>query len=180
MIRRNRYKLSKPIKTWTKSKPQLPMKTTLTCRVHFLDLQEYLAVVFRIQNYDIRFNTGSRAEMTPEFIVTGILPNTPNIEQQIENIRHGYKEHNLGLIMNLLCKDGFIPVGKYIIDMHESANPLDKYRDALYRTNNPFGVECMEIKAANKKDRGFIKQATMLDKRVMEYKSKLQSESIDD
>ena len=114
--------------------------------------------------------------MTPEFIVTGILPDTPNIWQQVDSIRRGQRERNLGLILNLLCKDGFIPVGKYVIDMSVGESPLDQYRTALYHTSDPLDVRCMKIKTENKADREFIKQAAMLDKRVMEYKSKLRTE----
>jgi hypothetical protein len=111
--------------------------------------------------------------MTPEFNVTGSLPDTPNLWQQVDNIRRGRCERNLGLILDILCKDGFIPAGKYIIDMTPGIDPLDAYRDALHATGDPLDVECMTIKRENKADREFMKQATMLDRKVIEYQSKL-------
>jgi hypothetical protein len=130
-----------------------------------------------MRGYDIRRSTGARADMTPEFNVTGFLPDIPNLWQQVDNIRRGRSERNLGLILNLLCKDKFIPAGKYIIDMTPGPDPLDTYRDTLHRTNDPLDVECMKIKKANHNNRDFIKQAAMLDKKVAEYQSKLQGVS---
>jgi hypothetical protein len=130
-----------------------------------------------MRGYDIRRSTGARADMTPEFTVTGILPDTPNLWQQVDNIRRGRSERNLGLILDLLCKDGFIPAGRYIIDMSTGPDPLDSYRDALHRTSDPLDVECMKIKEANRGDKDFTKQAAMLDKKVIEYQSKLKGKS---
>ena len=101
------------------------------------------------------------------------MPNTPNLWQQIDNIRRGRSERNLGLILNLLCKDGFINKGKYVIDMTPGPNPLDSYRDALHQTNDPLSEEWMKIKETNKGDKEFVKGAAMLDNRVAEYQSKL-------
>ena len=173
MLRRKRYKPLKPVPPWKGPKPKLPMGVTLICRVHFRDLQKYLEKIFKIRDYDVQRNTGARASMTPEFDVTGILPDTPNIWQQVDNIRRGRSERNLGLILNLLCKDGFIPAGKYIIVMTPEAAPLDEYRDALHQSGDPSSAECIAIKRANQKDRNFTKQVAMLDRRLIEHKSKL-------
>jgi len=177
MLHRNQYQLPKPVPVWKGPKPKLPMFVTPICRVHFRDLQEYLATVYKMVGYDIQRMTGASADMTPEFNVTGTLPDTPNIWQQIDRIRRGHKGRNLRLIMELLCKDGFIPAGKYIIDMTPGPVPLDVYRDALYRTGDPLDVECMRIKETNKGDRDFVKQAAMLDEKVTEYQTKLRGAS---
>ncbi len=173
MLRINRYQPPKPVNVWKGPKPKLPVEVTLTCRVRSQDLQDYLATVFKMRGYDIRQVTGARADMSPEFVVTGILPDTPNMWQRIDNIRRGRKEHDLNLILNLLCRDGFIPTGKYVIDMTPNPHPIDAYRHALHQTSDPLCAECMKIKEANKSDKNFVKQTTMLDKKVAEYKSKL-------
>jgi len=177
MLRRTRYQPPKPIKPWEGPKPKLSMEVSLTCRVHFKDLQDYLFLVYKLRGYDIQQAVGAGRLMTPEFIVTGDMPNTPNLWQQIDNIRRGRSERNLGLILNLLCKDGFIPKGKYVIDMTPGPSPLDSYRDALHKTSDPLSVECLKIKETNKGDRDFVKAAAMLDKRVAEYQSKLKGAS---
>ncbi len=179
MLHRNHYKPPQPVKPWSGPKPSLDMQVTLVCRVRFGDLQAYLSKVFKMQEYDIKRQIGARGGMTPEFDVTGILPDVPNIWQQVDGIRRGRRTRNLGMILDLLCKDGFISAGKYVIDMSEGPRPLDQYRDALYRTSDPLDIECIRIKEANKSDREFTAQAAKLDKRVMQYKSNLPGESID-
>jgi hypothetical protein len=173
MLRRNRSKPLKPVNSWKGPKPKLEMKVTQTCRVHFKALQEYLTLVYKMRGYDIRRSTGARGYMTPEFNVTGCLPDTPNLWQQVDSVRRGHKERNLGLILDVLCNDGFIQPGKYIIDMKPGIDPLDEYRDALHKTGDPFDVVCMTLKRENQHDRVFMKQAALLDKKVIEYKTKL-------
>jgi len=145
------------------------MKMIPICRVHFKDLEAYLAKVYRMQDYDIRRATGARADMTPEFIVTGILP--AGMKQQMDNIRRGRKTRSVGLILNVLCIDGFIPAGKYVIDMSERVKPLDQYREALYRTQDPLSVECLKIREKHKKDRKFIQQIAVLNRKISEFKT---------
>jgi hypothetical protein len=153
------------------------MEVALTCRVHYKDLQEYLALVYKMRGYDIRQVTGAGIHMTPEFIVTGSLPDTPNIWQQVDNIRRGKGGRHLSLILNLLCKDGFILAGKYVIDMSPGPDPSDFYRDALHRTGDPLSVECLKIKETNKGDQDFVKRVAMLDKKVAGYQTKLRGAS---
>lgn len=168
MIRRKRLIPPKPIKPWIGPKPTLSMKIIPTCRVHFKDLEVYLAKVYRMQDYDIRQATGARADMAPEFIVTGIP--SALMTQQMDNIRRGHKTRNVGLILNVLCIDGFIPVGKYVIDISEKINPLDQYREALYRTQDQFSIECLRIREKHRGDRKFIQQITIFNERINKFK----------
>jgi hypothetical protein len=117
MLRRYRPKKQpKPIKPWAGVKPQLPMQVTHLCRIHYIDLQAYLAAVYKMKGYNILFAVGITHGMLPEYIVTGALPSATNIKQQSDNIRRGRPTRNLHLILNVLCADGFIGKGKYIID----------------------------------------------------------------
>ena len=111
-----RYRPQKPVPRWQGPKPRLPMTVAQVCRVHYLDLQTYLAKVYRMQKYNILFSLGITPGMYPEFIVTGRMPPVANLGQQIDDIRRGRPTKNLGLILNVLCADGFIGKGKYIID----------------------------------------------------------------
>ena len=111
-----KYRSQKPLKPWQGPKPKLPMSVAHVCRVHYLDLQEYLDKVYRMRGYDVLFALGLTNGMFPEFIVTGKMPPAWNIAEQADNIRRGRPTKNLGLILNVLCADGFIGKGKYIID----------------------------------------------------------------
>ena len=169
MIRRKRYFPPKPIKPWAGPKPELRMQVTPTCRVHYQDLEAYLAKVYRMLDYSVRQATGAQADMTPEFIVTGRLP--PILNQQVDNIRRGRKTHrNLGLILDVLCVDGFIRKGKYVIDMTEEDKPLDQYRTALYETQNPLDSKCLKIRNKYKGDKEFIHQATIITRKFNEIR----------
>lgn len=105
--------------------------------------------------------------MTPEFVVDGILGDANNLGQQIFDIRQGYRIRNLRLALNLLCKDGFIPKGFYIIDTAVGEKPVEAYRRALNESHDPLNVECIRIKEENRRDRDFMRQAVLLDKRVL-------------
>ncbi len=111
-----RYRPQKPAPCWKGPKPLLAMTVAQVCRVHYLDLQAYLSTVYKMRGYKIFFALGITPGMYPEFIVTGKMPPVANIGQQIDDIRRGRLTKNLGLILNVLCADGFIGKGKYIID----------------------------------------------------------------
>jgi hypothetical protein len=143
------------------------MRTTPICRVLAKDLEAYLRKVYRTRDCDVRAITGARGAMTPEFVVDGILGDVNNLGQQIFDIRQGYRIRNLRLALNLLCKDGFIPKGIYIIDTAVGEKPVEAYRRALNESHDPLNVECIRIKEENRRDRDFMRQAVLLDKRVL-------------
>ena len=118
-----RYRPRQSVKPWQGPKPKLPMRVASLCWVHYLDLQEYLAEVYRMRGYDVLFTLGVANGMFPEFIVTGKMPPAWNIAEQADNIRRGRYTRNLGLILNVLCADGFIDRGKYIIDTSKRLQP---------------------------------------------------------
>lgn len=170
MIRRKRQFPPKPIKPWKGPKPNLSMVVTPTCRVHFKDLEAYLKIVYKMYDYDVKRYTGARGDMTPEFDVTGVFPKTPNIWQRTDNIRRGRKTPALGLILNVLCVDGFIPAGKYVIDMTSGPDPIEVYRTALNESFDPLDMACVKIKEANRRDKDFMHQAKALDRRAIDFK----------
>lgn len=170
MISRDRFRPPKPIKPWKGPKPKLEMLVTRHFRVHFRTLEAYLATVLKMRDYDIRLATGAKCGMTPEFVVTGILPPANTMGQQVFDIRQGRKTRRLGLILDLLCSDGFIPVGIYIIDMTEGDEPFEAYRKILNECHDPLDPECLKIKSDNRRDSKFIKQVKILDKRIIELK----------
>jgi hypothetical protein len=165
----NRYRAPAPIKEWKGKKPPLPMKVAYRCRVHYLDLQAYLDKVYRLRDYDILKTLGVSHGECPEFLVTGRMPPASNVEQQIENIKRGRRTRNLGLILNLLCRDGFIIAGEYIIDTTKARKPINEYTELLSKHEDPEHQEC---KAFRKKHRGqtFQRQADQLDRLAKEFK----------
>lgn len=169
-------RVSKPRKpfVWKGKKPKLEMQVSLECRVHFRVLEKYLAKVYHIPEPDIRDITGARMSMVPEFIVNGLLPNTNNIWQQVVDIRNGRRVNNLSLLLNILCMDGFIQKGKYIVDMTPPPSPLDLYRAALSVDYDALCQECIHIKNENRADKEFMSQVKLLDSHAMSYKKELE------
>ena len=165
-----RYRPSKTVKPWIGPKPSLRMTIIPHCRVHFHDLEAYIMKVFKIKNYDVRNATGARGAMTPEFAVTGILPPANNIEQQVFDIRQGFSTRNLGLILNILCLDGFIQAGIYVIDMTGEGDPVEEYRKVLNDNHDLLDPRCLKIKEANRGNRTFAKQVKVLDQQLIKLK----------
>jgi hypothetical protein len=166
MIRRRRSRALKPIAPWQGPKPKLPMQVTYRCRVHFQDLQEYLATVYKMRDYDVKTATGATVECGPEFIVTNEMPAAANWAQQVDDIRRGRRTRNLGLILNVLCLDGFIPAGVYSIDMRPVPCPIIAYTKLLHKHKDPTHHACMAFKKAHP-DTAFTRRARTLDKLVL-------------
>lgn len=170
MLHIQRVRPPKKIHRWKGRKPTLKMGMVPTCRVHHEDLEAYLSKVFRMQGYDIQSETGAYGEMVPEFMVDGIIESTGTIQQQVDCIRTGRRTRRLGLILNVLCMDGFIPAGIYQIDMSQRCTPIESYLKALSKNYNPLDPECVRIKVTNKKDRKFLKRVKLLDQKAIAYK----------
>jgi L-fucose mutarotase/ribose pyranase (RbsD/FucU family) len=170
VLHRDRFRPPKPIKPWKGPKPKLKMSVIPHYRVHFRVLEAYLATVFQMQDYDIKLATGAKCGMTPEFVVTGSLPPANTMGQQVLDIRRGRKTRRLGLILDLLCLDGFISAGVYIIDMTEGDEPFEAYRKILNERHDPLSPECLKIKSDNRRDSKFVKQVAVLDRKINELK----------
>jgi hypothetical protein len=144
-------------------------------RVHFLDLQEYLAKVYKMRDYDIRRATGGTEGFCPEYIVDGMMPDATNSGQQVENIRRGRKTRQVGLILDVLCQDGFIPAGKYVIDMTPPPNPIVEYTRLLHEHAHPKHPECEAFRRQHRDNADFQRRATTLDKLTRDYQEQLET-----
>ena len=162
-----------PLKPWKGPKPRLPMRVTMCCRVHYLDLQVYLARVYRMRNYDLLKATGITNGMFPEYLVTGILPEAKNINQQTDNIRRGRRTRQLGLVLDVLCTDGFIPVGKYVIDTTLPPDPFLVYTRLIDEHQDPNHTECVAFRKQHRSPE-FQRRAKILDKLTLEFREKLE------
>ncbi len=167
-----RFRLPKPIEPWRGPKPKLEMTVVQHYRVHFKVLEAYIAKVLKIKGYDIRKVTGARGAMSPEYSVMGLLSNTNNISQQVFDVRCGKRIRNLGLILAVLCLDGFIQPGIYVIDMTENGDPVEDYRKALNDSHDILDPLCLKIKEMLRGNRSDMRRVLQLDQQLM----KLQKE----
>ena len=71
------------------------------------------------------------------------------------------------LILNVLCLDGLIPAGKYIIDTRPEPPSIDQYRALLRRTGTPESEECRAFRRAHQGDTAFIRLAAEIDTQVL-------------
>jgi hypothetical protein len=149
------------------------MTVTMCCRVHYMDLQAYLAKVYRMQGYDILKATGATNGMFPEYLVTGRMPDARNIGQQVDNIRRGRRTRQLALILDVLCRDGFIPPGKYVIDTTLPPDPYLVYTKLIGEHQDPNHPECVEFREKQRSP-DFKRRAKVLDKLTLEHREQLE------
>lgn len=98
------------------SKPKMEMVQLPIFRVHYRRLEEYLAAVYRIEGFDFLLASGAVPGLVPEYAVSPTLPPSEDARRRADAIRAGRRTRDVALILNVLCLDGFIPAGKYIID----------------------------------------------------------------
>ncbi len=73
----------------------------------------------------------------------------------------------MSLILNVLCIDGYIPPGKYIIDTRPETPPIDQYRALLRQTGTPESEECSAFRRAHHGDKSFTSLAAEIDMAVL-------------
>lgn len=157
-----------PAKTPTTGpRPVLEMVQLPIFRVHYRRLEEYLAAVYHMEGFDLLRATGAGPGLVPEYAVSPTLPPAQDTARQADAIRTGRRTQNVGLILNVLCFDGFIPAGKYIIDTRPEPPPIDQYRSLLRQTGSPESKECRAFRQAHQADRVFIRLATGIDTRML-------------
>ena len=169
LIRRDKPSPLRP-RVWPadKPKPKLPATQLPIYRVHYRALELFLDKVYRMRDYDFRRATGAQTGMAPEYHVQAALPQAWNAPEQANRIRCGQRTSSVALILNVLCIDGFIPAGTYIIDMREKTAPINTYRALLEKKRDPSDPECVRFREAHP-DATFRKQAAMLDSAVLEW-----------
>lgn len=148
-------------------KPTLPMVQLAIFRVHYRRLEEYLANVYRMVGFDFLRATGAGPGLVPEYAVGPALPPALDAAHQAEAIRAGRRTQNVSLILNVLCIDGYIPPGKYIIDTRPEPTIICQYRALLRQTGTPESRECIAFRQAKKGDKAFIRLASEIDTEVL-------------
>ena len=80
-------------------------------RVKQRHLEAFLARVYRMDGFDFLLAAEATPGMCPEYLVSPALPPAIGARQEADRIRQGHRTRNVGLILNVLCLDGFIPPG---------------------------------------------------------------------
>ena len=149
-------------------KPVLPMIQLPIYRVKQRHLEAYLASVYRMEGFDFLLAAGATSGMCVEYLVSPTLPPAVTALEEADRIRRGRRTRNIGLILNVLCLDGYIPAGKYIIDTHLEPSPEKVYQGLLQRTGDPTHAECVAFKREHRQNRKFMQVAAEMDKTLLE------------
>lgn len=150
-------------------KPKLTMIHLPHFRVHHSDLETYLGTIYRMRGFDFFKATGLTPGLIPEYSVTGALPPAFESKNKAAKIRHGQRTGDIALILNVLCLDGFVPAGHYLIDTKPKPKPIEVYRALLEKHRDPLASECVRFRDKHRGTPGFRKQAAAFDKAVADW-----------
>ena len=148
-------------------KPKLDMVQLPIFRVHYRKLEDYLCRVFHFDSYDFLRAAGVTPGLVPEYTVQATLPSCGDVLRQAGAIRSGRRTQNVTLILTVLCIDGYIPAGRYIIDTRPETPPLEVYKALLRKTGTPESEECRKFRAARRHDRNFTRIVAEIDTQVL-------------
>ena len=169
-MQRHFHREQSPAKTPTTGpgpRPKLEMVQLPIFRVHYRRLEDYLIQVYRMEGFDFMEASGAAPGLVPEYGVSAALPPAQDAHRQADAIRAGRRTRNVPLILTVLCIDGFIPAGKYIIDPRPEPSPIKQYRALLRKTGTPESKECSAFRQAHRSDKTFIRQAAEIDNQVL-------------
>lgn len=165
---RHFYRERMPAKTPAAGpRPVLEMTQLPIFRVHYRRLEEYLAKVYRMEGFDFLLASGAVPGLVPEYAVCPALPPAEDARRRADAIRAGRRTRDVPLILSVLCLDGLIPAGKYVIDTRPEPPPIDQYRALLRRTGTPESEECRAFRQARQGDKAFIRLAAEIDTQVL-------------
>lgn len=152
------------------SKPTLQMVQLAIYRVRQRHLEAYFVKVFHLERFDFLWATGATPGLCPEYQVEPTLPDTWNANEEANHIRRGQRTNKVALMLNILCLDGYIPAGKYIIDTHPEPPPAEVYRNMLGKTEDPNHPACVAFRREHHHNRAFTQLAATMDKMVQKEK----------
>jgi hypothetical protein len=151
-----------------RQKPTLQVMHLPFYRVKMSHLEMFLAKVYHLDDFSFLIATGVTPGVCPEYTVQPALPNTWNAREVADKIRKGRRTNNMALIFNMLCLDGYIPAGHYVVDTKPEPPPIQTYRDLLMRTENPDHQACVAFKQEHSRDKEFKRMAGYLDQAARE------------
>ena len=136
-------------------------------RVRYRRLEEYLAKVYRMEGFDFLLASGAAPGLVPEYAVSPLLPRSEHARRRADAIRTGRRTRDVPLILNVLCLDGLIPAGKYVIDTRPETPPIEHYKALLRKTGSRLSAECIAFRDAHQRDRAFTRLAAEIDTAVL-------------
>ncbi len=164
----NREPARKPIRRMpTDPKPVLEVSQVPVFRVHFTKLEAYIQKVFGFE-FDFLMAAGISEGPCVEFDVGVTIP-TGAWERRANELREGRRTKATALILAVLCHDGYIKAGKYMIGTNPLPDATKLYTQLLTKFANPDAPECRIFRDKFKGDKTFIERAVILDAKVREY-----------
>ncbi len=149
-------------------KPTLAMIQLPIYRVRADDLEDYLYEIYHIDDFDFLAAMGVVPGECPEFNVQPCLPPAITSTRRADAIRSGQRSREVGLILNVLCQDGYIPAGKYLVDTTPRPRLIDVYTSMMKAKLDVLGPECVAFKKAHRSDKLFQSQAEVVDQVVID------------
>lgn len=147
-------------------------------RVHYRALETYLARVYRLNSFNVLKAAGAVHGLYPEYLIQETVP--PSLRALAIHIRTGTRTgarcNDLGLILTVLCADGHIPAGRYVIDTQREPGPLETYKTLLQRTLDPLDPECVRFKEKHRGNSRFRKKTRIIDRSLVEWLKQQRSE----
>jgi hypothetical protein len=144
-------------------------------RVHIKKLENYFCHVFGWEDFDFNMATEGTPGLIPEYIVNPNLPGCGDIDRQANAIRNGRRSRNVLLILTILCADGFIPAGKYLIDTKPEPPLLETYKTLLQQTGTPESKECSTFRATHNNNKELRRIISEIDTQVLQALKELTS-----
>lgn len=146
-------------------KPTLALQHLPVFRVHYLELEDYIKVVFGIE-FSVLDIKNVALGMLIDYRVTGTYPMAA--ERQVTDLREGRRCNDLPLILNVLAHDEYIPKGLYSISTKAVPRPIDVYRALLQQSANVLDPRCVALRDKHRGDKEFSAQAAILEKALQE------------
>jgi len=147
-------------------------------RVHYRALETYLAQVYHLNGFNVLKAAGAVHGLYPEYLIQGVIPR--DLQTLAGHIRTGTRTgarcSDLSLVLTVLCADGHIPAGRYVIASQREPGPLEAYKTLLQRTLDPLDPECVHFKEKHRENSHFRKKARIIDRSLVEWLKQERSE----
>ena len=139
-------------------------------RVHYQTLETYLIQVYRFTKFSVLKAAGISHGVYPEYRIEAEIP--PHLQAKAKRIRAGTHCGNLGLALTVLCADGHIPAGLYVIDTRRKPDPIEAYKHLLQQTHDPIHPECVRFKEKHRNVPRFREGVGVIDRALVEWLKK--------
>lgn len=118
----------------------MQLESMTTYFVNQTDLESFLNEKYRME-FDFIRATGRAYPDCVEYIVNGKLSDTECVRKRIARARKGQWSQDVSFLLNLLCSDGHIPVGKYVVRVEK----VKEYKDWYMKLIEKYGLDFEEL-----------------------------------